>query len=239
MLTILSGENILVARSIQELIFLWSIFNESITTWTDYKTKQNHLDRSPPADNQGHTVLPAEAAGVHIWAKTDVIPGHVCDSLLWGDVKYLHTLENKRALTYSTGEKKSIGKHCSTPLTTSSAEHGQCLLSPAGAMQRKMLLFHTELWAPRTRENLHAFLHKSVLLVDSIGGSNTTQMWNVQTSTSAFPKWQTSNISNCVPFHSLQNEVCFSETLWHWKSTAHRKLHLTFKIVKWKHGASS
>ena len=73
--------------------------SSSITTWTQEKDKQTHLDRRPPANDQRHIVLPAEATGIHIWAKTYIIPGHVRDSLLWGDVKNLHALENKVALS--------------------------------------------------------------------------------------------------------------------------------------------
>lgn len=90
-----SSEKFFICRVVQEVIFpQWSYNNK----YTNYKDMKNYLDGSPPANNQCHIVLPAETAGIHIWAKTYIISGHIGDSLLGSDVKNLHTLENRTAL---------------------------------------------------------------------------------------------------------------------------------------------
>lgn len=83
----------------QDLIFLLTLLSGSFNNMDLLSRQANHLDRSPPANNQRHAVLPAETARIHIWAKTYVIPGHIGDSLLGSDVKNLHTLKNTRALS--------------------------------------------------------------------------------------------------------------------------------------------
>lgn len=69
-------------EAIQGPGLLRTTFGSSVTTQTYEKYKQNYLDRGAPANDQCHTVLPAEATGIHIGAKTYIIPGHIGDSLL-------------------------------------------------------------------------------------------------------------------------------------------------------------
>ena len=61
--------------------------------------QQSHLDRLPPAHDEGLVVLPAEAAGVHVRSEAHVVPQHVGDALLGADVIDLHTLRKKRRST--------------------------------------------------------------------------------------------------------------------------------------------
>lgn len=50
------------------------------------KKTTGHLDRRPPANDEGGVVLPAQAAGVHVRPQVSVVPQHVGDPLLSAEV---------------------------------------------------------------------------------------------------------------------------------------------------------
>lgn len=52
-----------------------------------------NLNGSAPADNKSDVVFPTQAAWVHVWPQTDIVPQDVCDALFSADIIDFNSLK--------------------------------------------------------------------------------------------------------------------------------------------------
>lgn len=98
------------------------------------------------------------------------------DSLLWGDVKNLHTLENKVALSIldsreKESERKFNNGHCYIPVIMSTAKYWQCLLGATGN-HRSVLTPHESGENPEQGSTPSFFSGKEILWADGTSNTN-------------------------------------------------------------------